>query len=438
MSTMKTSPSLLRGSLLAGMLLTAFCWNASSMFVGPTPTPIDRVLKNAETFLAKHPDSTEARYTVARAHYLAFHLKSSEVPAFRNDESGSYAPRVAPQWMLGWGVRRQDGENTSKELPAGELVAHAAKALQGFRDLLGKNPDDGLTQLGIASLLEEFAEWSRAKKDLNLPPELSDITPAKIREAYAKTLTLALKKDSELTHLPLSGLQGIVSHEAASALIRLAKGVEEKLAAAERADLEAAKKALEHFKTLHMAAVTPIVFSFKNPEHLDTLLSSEAIVDFDLRGYGPRERWPWIKPELGLLVWDPERAGIIRSAHQLFGGYTFQLFRANGYDALAALDDNGDGVLSGAELDGISVWFDRNSDGVSSPNEVFPLRDLGVTSIAVTMDGHDGIHPTNSRGITMHDGRTLRTWDWMVRPVARSPVAKFVARSPHSSLAQPR
>lgn len=142
-------------------------------------------------------------------------------------------------------------------------------------------------------------------------------------------------------------------------------------------------------------------------------------MDFDLRGYGPRERRPWVKPELGLLVWDPERTGDIRSARQLFGGYTFQIFRANGYDALAALDDNGDSVLSGAELDGISVWFDRNGDGVSTPDEVTPLRDLGIVSLAVTMDGHHGIHPTNARGITLRDGRTLRTWDWMVEPAGK-------------------
>jgi hypothetical protein len=37
--------------------------------------------------------------------------------------------------------------------------------------------------------------------------------------------------------------------------------------------------------------------------------------------------------------------------------------------------------------------------------------------ISVTTDGYDGIHPTNSRGIMLRDGRSLRTWDWIVEPM---------------------
>src|SRR5262249_49952661 len=139
--------------------------------------------------------------------------------------------------------------------------------------------------------------------------------------------------------------------------------------------------------------------------------------DFDLRGYGPREQWTWIKPELGLLVWDPLESGEVKSAHQLFGGYTFQIFRKTGYDAMAALDDNANGVLSGAELEGMSVGFDRNGDGRWTATEVTPLRELGVEAIAVTATTQDGAHPMNPRGLLMKDGRVLPTWDWMVEPV---------------------
>jgi hypothetical protein len=180
---------------------------------------------------------------------------------------------------------------------------------------------------------------------------------------------------------------------------------------------------LEHLTSLKQGLVTPIVFSFRPAAHLDALLAPDTQVDFDLRGYGAQEQWSWVKPELGLLVWDPACSGQIRSARQLFGGYTFQIFRDNGYDALAALDDNLDGVLSGHELDGISVWFDRNGDGVATPDEVVPLPNLGVIAIAVTMDGHDGIYPTNTRGITFRNGRTLRTWDWIAIPLRQTTTA---------------
>jgi hypothetical protein len=134
-------------------------------------------------------------------------------------------------------------------------------------------------------------------------------------------------------------------------------------------------------------------------------------------GHGPRRRWPWIRPKTGLLVWDCEGRGEIASARQLFGSYTFQVFRATGYDALAALDDDGDGVLRGAELRGIRVWFDTNSDGRSEPSEVHDLAALGIEAISVRSTGFDGIHPMCSQGIILSDGRTLPTWDWMVSPL---------------------
>jgi hypothetical protein len=80
------------------------------------------------------------------------------------------------------------------------------------------------------------------------------------------------------------------------------------------------------------------------------------------------------------------------------------------------LDDNDDGLLSGSELDGISVWFDRNGDAEAQPDEVVTVRRLGITSIAVTAGEYDDIHPTNPRGISLEDGRILRSWDWMVEP----------------------
>ena len=412
---MKAVLSFVPRSWLAGSLLIALAATAAAMFVSPEPTPVDRLLQNAEAYLAKHPDKADAHYTLARIHYLAFHLKRDHVPAFRGREQEDKPPRIAPQWMVNGARPKKE----SKTLPEKDLTDHAAKALQGFNESLRLDPKNGLFQLGLASLEEEFAAWNNATKIAKLPLELSGITLAKVREAYAKALTLAMVEDSKLTELPLPGIGAIASHEAASALIRLAGGAG--LSEAERKDVERAKKAVEHFASLRMGAVTPMVFSFQAAAHLDELLAPERAVDFDLRGYGPRERWPWVKPEVGFLVWDPECTGVIRSARQLFGGYTFQIFRANGYDALAALDDNGDGVLSGAELDGISVWFDRNGDGVSSPDEVTPLPDIGIVSIATTMDGHDGIHPTNARGIALRDGRTLRTWDWMVRPLSEKP-----------------
>ncbi len=416
---MKTLLTFLRQSWLMGALLAGLCGTARAMFINvPELIPVDRLIKSAKAYLARHPDKALAHYALARIHYLAFHMKCDKVPAFGLRDKEDLPPIVAPKSVLGKG---------GKDLFSHEILYHAVQALRGFNEadrLLPKDDEhhlSKLTYLGVASLMEECANWKKTVKFAKLPPELNEITLARVRKAYAKALTFAVEEESKIPQKPYEGLSILISYEAAKALVRLAKVEGEALTDDERNDVERAEKALAHFEALkkYNGPITPMVFSFHPAAHLDALLAPETVVDFDLRGYGPRECWPWVKPELGLLVWDPERTGDIRSARQLFGGYTFQIFRANGYDALAALDDDGDGTLSGAELDGISVWFDRNSDGISTPDEVTPLRDLGIVSVAVTMDGRDGIHPTNARGVTLRDGRTLRTWDWMAEPVRR-------------------
>ncbi len=312
-------------------------------------------------------------------------------------------------------------EAKAVKLTNDELIDHATKALHEFDEALKLDAKNGLAALGRACLLEEFAAWKGANELAGIPDGLKNINTATLREAYAKALELSLPIDSKITHRPVAGIQSLTSYEAATALIRLAGSDAKSLTEAEADQVKKARGAIEELSALPMGAVTPIVFSFKRAAHLSELLDSQRAVDFDLRGYGWRERWSWVKPELGFLVWDPEHKGEITSAQQLFGGYTFQIFRNTGYDALAALDDNGDGALTGAEMAGISVWFDRNSDGISSPNEVTPLEQLGVVSVSVKAESFDGVHPMCVRGITFKDGRVLPTWDWMAEPTERAP-----------------
>jgi hypothetical protein len=85
---------------------------------------------------------------------------------------------------------------------------------------------------------------------------------------------------------------------------------------------------------------------------------------------------------------------------------------------LAALDDDGNGVLEGTELAGIRAWFDSNSDATSSSGEVRDLAELGIVGIQVRPTGLDGPHPTCESGLLLRGGTTLPTWDWMARHVA--------------------
>ena len=393
----------------------AFAAVVEAKFVMPQMTPVDRLVKNAEAYLLKHRNEANAHYTLARIHYLAFSSKRNQVPAHEGygDDKGRFFP--ASQWMVEDG-HYEPKTNPGAKLSDAELIDHAARGARSFKEAVQLDPKNSLYQLGLASLLEEFWRWSERKKPGALPQELRGITVRSVRNAYSKAFALATAKDPKPQEVPVAGVsKSLTGHEAAAGLVRLAQ--DGSLTAADKTELEQAKVAMARFekRAMEHGLFTPMAFSFQEA-HLADLLDPDKTVDFDLRGYGPRESWPWVKPDLGFLVWDPGESGQIESARQMFGSYTFQIFWRTGYDALRALDDNDDGLLSGSELDGISVWFDRNGDAVAQKDEVVPLRRLGIVSIAVTANEYDGIHPTNPRGISLEDGRILRSWDWIVEP----------------------
>jgi hypothetical protein len=160
------------------------------------------------------------------------------------------------------------------------------------------------------------------------------------------------------------------------------------------------------------------VFSFDaNAGRLTDLLAAGATAAFDLDGTGRPQRYPWLKPTTGMLVWDPRHAGRVESGKQLFGSATFHLFWRDGYAALDALDDDRDGVLSGGELAGLAVWRDLDGDGTSDAGEVMPVESAGIVGIAARATGRDGGSPCNPLGLRLKDGRTVATWDWVVEPV---------------------
>jgi hypothetical protein len=140
-------------------------------------------------------------------------------------------------------------------------------------------------------------------------------------------------------------------------------------------------------------------------------------VEFNLDGTGRSQRYTWLRPDTGILVWDPRSEGKVTSGHQLFGSVSFRMFWNNGYRALDALDDNRDGELRGAELDGLAVWFDRNQDGVSDPGEVIPIDQTGIAAISARATTADGPSPANEAGLVMADGRVLPTYDWTTAPL---------------------
>ena len=114
-------------------------------------------------------------------------------------------------------------------------------------------------------------------------------------------------------------------------------------------------------------------------------------VHFDMDNSGFAEKLSWIAPEDGLLVNLADGATRISNGSQLLGNETrlpSGELAADGFEALAALDDNGDGKVDAqdAAFAHLRVWQDKNSDGIASTDELFTLESLGIVSLATAYD----------------------------------------------------
>ncbi|GKT01276.1 RTX toxin [Acidovorax sp. SUPP3434] len=114
---------------------------------------------------------------------------------------------------------------------------------------------------------------------------------------------------------------------------------------------------------------------------------------FDHDGDGTRNATGWIAGDDGLVVLDRNGNGVIDSGRELFGDQTLKPVgsdgraqtHANGYEALAAEDGNGDKVIDAndAVYSQLRIWKDTNQDGISQAGELYTLADLGIARIGV-------------------------------------------------------
>ncbi|NVK31297.1 MAG: hypothetical protein HWE20_09850 [Gammaproteobacteria bacterium] len=76
-------------------------------------------------------------------------------------------------------------------------------------------------------------------------------------------------------------------------------------------------------------------------------------------------------------------AALVDEQGKLFGDENGRF--DNGYQSLARRDSNGDGKVSGEELDGLQLWYD-DGDGVQQAEEMKSARDEGVSELSVDMN----------------------------------------------------
>jgi hypothetical protein len=124
-----------------------------------------------------------------------------------------------------------------------------------------------------------------------------------------------------------------------------------------------------------------------------SLTSAENGVKFDIAGNGTPVQMAWTAPGAdNAFLALPGADGLVHSGKQLFGNVTPQPQSAtpNGFAALAVYDDaknggNGDGVIDSKDaiFSSLRLWIDANHDGISQPEELHTLPELGVTSISL-------------------------------------------------------
>lgn len=115
-----------------------------------------------------------------------------------------------------------------------------------------------------------------------------------------------------------------------------------------------------------------------------------ATVQFDVDGDGVLDNTEWMSGNGDGMLVDDRDGGATRASQgdgridgtRLFGDEGGKY--ANGYDKLAQHDTDGDGKLTGQELEGLKVWVD-NGDATLEAGELKSLAELGITEMNVQM-----------------------------------------------------
>ena len=355
--------------------------------------PIDRVTKNLEAQVAANPSDVQTRLNLARIYAMAWASKTETVPVLTKPIGR--IPIGEPYYGPYPGFQNVQTRQTSDPAVLAAAKTRLMQAIAQYEAVLKLDPSSTVALLGQSWCLDQAGDKTRAIA------------------GYRRVIEL-IWQDESGGKLP--GLQNIrpTTTEVAGYLIPLLDPAKD---ADEIATLKSHVSQLA--QQMSRRPITPVVVPIGVRDDVRRLVDDRARVVFDADGSGVKRGWTWITPDAGWLVFDRQGRGEITSALQWFGSVTFWLFWENGYEAMRALDDDGDGALSGRELAGLAVWRDRNADGLAQAGEVRSVASLGIVRLSCAYERPDddpAIAAWSPQGVSFANGVTRPTYDVVLFP----------------------
>lgn len=381
-------PAISRALVVCVALLLPLSWAPlRAIYIQPIleATPIARLIANLTRQVQQAPSDGQAHWALARAHAMAASDPARIVQVTKDGGRVwlGHEPRYVPFEPV----------PATSAATGRETRTHLELAITHHRRALALMPGNGAVRLGLAWCLQQAGRTDDAIGE------------------YRAAIAAAWPDEGRTSVVGLGG-HTIVA-EAAGYLMPLLDPVRD---AREIATLRTRVAELGRLPV----PITPIVVDLDDTRDARALLDERARVSFDLDGRGRARSWDWVTPRAAWLVWDPRQTGRITSGTQLFGAVTFLMAWTTGYDALAALDDDDDGWLTGPELQGVALWRDADGNATSDAGEVRPVQQHGIVAIATRGLPGDGgrVAARAPVGVRLADGSTRPTVDLVLHPAA--------------------